>query len=650
MSQASATLINAILSMDVYNRGVNPGLVVSFNTIGDYQVITGSLESSGSFQAASYQLVGDPTTRILAYRGTDQIADVLGWLGGAGIVGWPTQFPEAETYFAQWGSTAHVSLTGHSLGGGLAGYIAALNGKTAYAFDAMPFEFAAEGRYEQIHGFFGELFSNSASRYDDIHMVSTAGEVLSTIRELAPPVEAVAELAQFGPVAGALITTKAAIGIAAEQKAVLDAGVNFGLDPVSLHSASLVVLLQYASDNAHTAWSAAASSLMTPLFDDNIASAVGIAGASSDGTVGSGHWSASEKMMAMIGYSAVTDATGYGNTAIQALFNAGDALGTVEASSATAGYLKAQPVARALADIVVEYAALLAQNQDYVIGASAGETGHEHGALFYNASTNLLEADFSPALWQRTATGTGVDIVGKTALIDSVLSFVGDDASEVSDAETQLWGGTDHLTALVASTTDGNASLDASANIGIVKTDSNPLDGTLLVAGKGNDTLTGSGGNDLLIGGGGNDILVAGKGSDILVGGGGDDVFRFAVGDGSTAIVNGLSTNTAASGELQLGAGITAENLWFIRSGSDLEIEVMGTHSGVTVADWFDSTAYQLRDMTAGGLKLDGQVTQLVEAMATYASNHPGFDATAAAQAPNDPALQAAIHAAWHVL
>jgi len=649
MSDASAPLINAILAMDVYNRGGNPALVVSFNTIGNYQVIAGSLLWTGSFQAATYQLVGDPTTRIVAYRGTDQIADVLGWLGGAGIVGWPTQFPQAESYFAQWGTTAHVSLTGHSLGGGLAGYIAALNNKTAYAFDAMPFEFAAEGRYEQVHGFLGELFSNSAARYDDIHMVSTAGEVLSTIRALAPPVEAVAALVQFGPVVGALVTAKAAIGIAAEQKVVLDAGVNFGLDAVSLHSASLVVLLQYASDNAHTKWTAAAAPLMAALYDDGLASAVGIAGAGSDGSVGSGHWSASEKMKAMIGYSAVTDATGFGNTAIQALFHGGDALGAVEQSGTTAGYLKALPVETALADIVVEYSALLAQNKDYVIGTTAGPTGHEHGALFFDSTTNLLEADFSPALWQQTATGTGVDILGKTALIDAILSFVGDAASLLADAEAQLWGGVDHLTALLASTTDAGASLNASTDLAIVKSDYNPLDGTLVVTGKGNDLLTGSSGDDLLIGGTGHDVLAGGAGNDILVSGSGDDVFRFAIGGGHDVIINGIASNTAASGELQLGAGVTADNLWFVQSGSDLEIEVMGTHDTITVADWFDSTAYQLRDITAGGLKLDAQVTQLVQAMASYSAAHPGFDPTAVAQTPNDAALHAAIAASWHL-
>ena len=650
MSETSAPLINAILAMDVYDRGVNPGLVVSFNTIGDYQVITNSVEGTGSFHAASYQLVGDPTTRILAYRGTDQLSDVLGWLGGAGVVGAPTQFPQAEAYFKQWGTTAHVSLTGHSLGGGLAGYIAAVNNKTAYTFDAMPFEFAAEGRYEQIHGFFGELTSNAASRYDDIHMVSTAGEVLSTVRALAPPVETIAAVAQFGPVTGALITAKAAIGIGAEQKVVLDAGVDFGLNPISLHSAALVVLLQYASDNAHTKWTAAAAPLMTALYDDGLASAVGIAGAGSDGAVGSGHDSASDKMKAMIAYSAVTDATGFGNTAIQALFHGGDALGSVESSGTTAGYLKALPVETALSDIVVEYAALLAQNKDYVIGMTPGPTGHEHGALFYDASTNLLEADFSPALWQQAATGTEVDILGKTALIDAILSFVGDDAALIAGAEAQLWGGADHLTALLASTTDSAASLNASTDLGIVTSDSNPLDGALVVAGTGNDSLAGSNGDDLLIGGNGHDVLEGGAGNDILVSGSGDDVFRFAIGGGHDVIINGVASNTAASGELQLGAGITADNLWFVQSGSDLEIEVMGTHDTVTVADWFTSTAYQLRDITVGDVKLDAQVvTQLVRDMASYSSGHPGSDPTAVAQAPSDAALHAAMATPWYV-
>ena len=190
-NQPSSALINAVLAMDVYNRGANPALAVSFSQIGEYEIVAGSITSTAdSFQAATYQLASDPTTRVIAFRGTDDLADVPAWLGGAGVTGWPTQFPDAEAYYKAWATTGHVSLTGHSLGGGLAGYIAALNDKPAYAFDAMPFEFAAEVRYDQLHGFWGALASQPQARYSDIHMVSVSGEILQYVRDAAPVVEA----------------------------------------------------------------------------------------------------------------------------------------------------------------------------------------------------------------------------------------------------------------------------------------------------------------------------------------------------------------------------------------------------------------------------------------------------------------------------
>ena len=76
----------------------------------------------------------------------------------------------------------------------------------------------------------------------------------------------------------------------------------------------------------------------------------------------------------------------------------------------------------------------------------------------------------------------------------------------------------------------------------------------------------------------------------------------------------------------------------------------MGTTNDVTIDNWFGSVGNQLVEITAGSLKLDSQVAQLVQAMATYSANNPGFDPTASGntQAPNDPTLQAAIAAAWH--
>ena len=641
-SQPSSALINAVLAMDVYNRGVNPALVVSFSQIGDYQLVAGSIVSTAdSFQAATYQLVVDPTTRILAFRGTDDLADVPSWLGGAGLTGWPTQFPDAEAYYATWATTAHVSLTGHSLGGGLAGYIAALDDKPAYTFDAMPFEFAAEVRYDQLHGFWGALGSNPEARYSDIHMVSVSGEILQYVRAAAPVVEAPLALLQLGPIDGAVAIAHAASGIASEQDSVLDTGTDLGLSAVSLHSIALLAMLQWASDNGYQDWKSAAAALMAPLENDAVASAVGIPGASAS----TGEASASAKMMDMIAYSSVTDASGYGNTAIAALFNAGNVLGDVVHAADAASYLKATAVQTAVADIAVEYAALLAQNHDEVTSATSGVVGHEHGVLYDDAAAHLLVADLAPDLWLRSDTGSAADIVGLAALIDAVASADGEDAALIDAAIATLWGGqTGGLHSLSAATSDAVLTITAEILPGL-----SPSDGALLIAGNGTDVLVGHGGNDLLIGGTGKDTLDSGAGNNIMVGGA-NATYLYHPGDGSDVIVNGTASETTATGMLDFGSTLSADNFWFVKSGNDLQIDILGAHEQVTVADWFAGGSHQLQEIKAGGVEIDANVQQLVQAMAVYSTAHPGFDPTATSQMPSDAHLQTGVAASWHLI
>ncbi|WP_315826599.1 MULTISPECIES: calcium-binding protein [unclassified Bradyrhizobium] len=636
----SAALINAVLAMDVYNRGVNPTLVVNFNRIGSYELVAASVTSTAdNFEAATYQLAGDPSIRIISFRGTDSLADVPSWLGGAGLAGWPTQFPDAESYYKTW-ATSNVSLTGHSLGGGLAGYIAALNDKVAYAYDAMPFEFAAEVRYDQLHGFWGALMSHPVDRYSDIHMVSLSGEILQYVRAAAPVLEAPLALLQLGPVAGALAIAHAAIGISSEQKTVLGAGTDLGLDPVSLHSIALLTMMQWASDNGAQDWKKAAAVLLAPLEDDAIASAVGIPAAGV-----SGEGAPSDKMKDMIAYSTVTDASGYGNSAVQALFNGGGVLGNSVSADTAATYLKNGGVEKALAEIVVEYSALLAQNHDEV-AATPGVIGHEHGILYQDTANNLLVADLSSDLWSRADTGSAVDVLGKLALIDAVASFDSEDAGLIDLAIGVLWGGkTDNLDWLSAALSDAATTVAVDPVPGAIIAAS---DGALLIAGGGNDTLFGTANDDLLIGGGGSDVLKGGAGDNILVGGVGA-TYVYAQGDGNDVIINGVASLSKPTGTLDFGTTYTADNFWFVKSGNDLEIDILGTHQQVTVADWFLGGSYQLQEIKAGGLEIDTQVSQLVQAMATYAQAHPGFDPTVASQLPTDAQLHDQIAAAWHV-
>jgi Ca2+-binding RTX toxin-like protein len=150
-------------------------------------------------------------------------------------------------------------------------------------------------------------------------------------------------------------------------------------------------------------------------------------------------------------------------------------------------------------------------------------------------------------------------------------------------------------------------------------------------------------------GGTGNDVLFGGSGNDVLTGGGGNDTYQFGLGGGQDRIVNGTATSTGASGELDFGAGVNANQLWFQRNGNDLSITVMGSHDQVTVGGWFSGAGAQLAEIkTADGMKIGAGVSQLVQAMADFSSAHAGFDATTVTQAPNDTSLQNTLAASWH--
>lgn len=136
-------IFNAILSMDAYNRGYEGGIQLSDTAgtkIGNVTILDskGDLDAEGiGFYAVAYDVGGAGT--IIAYRGTDDlkaspgelIADDIwhGWSLGGGTID-SEQAKMAIDFYqnvttlvgGDWLS-ANISLTGHSLGGGLAGYV-----------------------------------------------------------------------------------------------------------------------------------------------------------------------------------------------------------------------------------------------------------------------------------------------------------------------------------------------------------------------------------------------------------------------------------------------------------------------------------------------------------------------------------------------
>ncbi len=239
-----------------------------------------------------------------------------------------------------------------------------------------------------------------------------------------------------------------------------------------------------------------------------------------------------------------------------------------------------------------------------------------------------------------SATGSGDTLIGGSG----TTTLVGAAAGDTLEAGTGKTIATYAASSLAVNLATGTAAINGAGT-------SDALVGiTTVVASGGNDTLTAGSGTDTLTANGSGATLIAGSGTDRLIDNGTGGFYQFGRGDGTSTIVNGASGATSPSNELDFGAGVSDENLWFIKSGNNLQIDIMGTNSHVTVSGWFANAGNDLQEITAGGLEIDSQVSSLVQAMATYSANNHGFSPTASGntQAPNDPNLQAAIAAAWH--
>jgi VCBS repeat-containing protein len=131
--------------------------------------------------------------------------------------------------------------------------------------------------------------------------------------------------------------------------------------------------------------------------------------------------------------------------------------------------------------------------------------------------------------------------------------------------------------------TDGNDTLVLGRSDNIL----NALGGNDIVnGGDGDDILSGSAGADSLYGGDGNDTLAGGADTDTLVGNNGNDTYVFNRGDGQDTIYNNDESYDAGSGQnvygagtdvVELGTGITTNDVILRRSGDDLILYLNGT-------------------------------------------------------------------------
>jgi Ca2+-binding RTX toxin-like protein len=560
----SNELYYAVLAMDAYNR-VNrvsdplafavPGTIVGFARLRTeaLESLPSGYENAGFF-ATAYDLEGEV---VISYRGTDfqggideLVADVFnGWIASFGTTPSP-QLAAAELFYetvAQrdvFEGAPNVVLTGHSLGGGLAGYIGSLNGSRAVLFNHMPFEEAAVLRWLQENAARGvtnlaTLFDGSALPLvaapdaSSITGISTDDEILEFFRANLPLGTAAALSTVYGPFA---LGIAAAAGVLRGERGQISFDSHSNRAALPLHSQGLLVSLMFAEENDHTDWQSIGVPLIAAFFDKEISEEIGFG----DPVKVPGYFDPATKLQTAIAYTVIDEGQEpFGSVAIRAWFDDADELG--KAVSETDGLVA--DFADSLSRIITQYAGELAFRAEDV-------AAKEEGVITVAADGSSLAVDLSQTTWAFTSgyLGVGSDqgptrILGRDEIFNDLkgIEFLTGGDSKEAIAFDDLYGadGEKRFGRLVFDLVDDGApqtlpapgaasdaiSFFAGTTGGDDVRGADADHDEVIYGGDGNDTLRGRGGKDLLLGGDGDDRLELGwSGDGAAVGGNGKDI------------------------------------------------------------------------------------------------------------------------------
>jgi Ca2+-binding RTX toxin-like protein len=184
----------------------------------------------------------------------------------------------------------------------------------------------------------------------------------------------------------------------------------------------------------------------------------------------------------------------------------------------------------------------------------------------------------------------------------------------------------EEINTLISITTAADDNLFGSANNDVLNGDAG---NDTLYGYIGDDVLNGGTGNDVLYGEDGNDTLVGGSGNDRLIGHSGADTYVFGRGDGMDAVDNAYGDYDAQGTNLdsvQFGTDVAANQLWFEKTGNDLDVSIIGTTDKIRIENWYhndgsdiaNSNQVDIFKTTDGKALIAANVNQLVQAMASF--------------------------------
>jgi RTX calcium-binding nonapeptide repeat (4 copies)/Lipase (class 3) len=532
----SPQLMLAILAMDAYNRGYNAGIIgvngnaqtglgligqIGNATIGGNSTNLGAgRDIAASFYAQSYTYNG---RTIISYRGTDVLPTLQGGTGGwidvsqwssiAGYYDRQQQLLAADFYrsVAAANPSANIQLTGHSLGGALAGFVGAIYGRQATLYDNISFERAVQ---------------NLTTPVTLLSYLTGANE---------PTARLAAQQYYFG--SGALPTVSfpnngttttyltfevaGATRFAQETPQTAVSFGNSGLSVVQLHTQALLVVSMFGNGLADKSWLSVTNLIGPALFDNQIGKALGLT-KNTTGFLDEG-----PQALTAIAYSAIDEGTRvFGDKGIEALFNDANKLGKIVGASQTTGVLKLTAVQQALAKIIVQYAGDVALSKQVASSFLSGALTEE---------ANRLHIQFDPTQWEATRFNPdpGFNILGRNDLVKALITEYRPGAlsvEEIADfkfrrevAYQTYQNVVDSITRATLATTDAPLAADAT---GAAVNITGGAGAVLLAGAGGKDTLTGGAGDDLILGEGGNDVLRGGAGNDVILGGSGQDTIQ----------------------------------------------------------------------------------------------------------------------------
>jgi Ca2+-binding RTX toxin-like protein len=531
ISRDNMTLFQAIMAMDTYNRGYNSGImqgIVGLGGEGSQLGLATVIKQDGlqnaqaiSFFAQAYTLNGKT---IIAYRGTDQSGpDIANGYGtGLGAV-LDTQARMAiEFYRSVVGAgnerTADVVLTGHSMGGGHAGLIAALYGKQGVLFDAMPFAGSARNTYADalLHGqviYEGTPYTSQADAlvYQGAPFAPVIGANITNTYIPAPWLNPGSNWLGFGRDLLLGGTGANQIAFQLPTDAPLDwTNYNFVGER---HDGALLVIRMFlgGSDLAGAGpWANVARSVLPALFSQAIGEASGAGPFRGSGALSD----FSNAMRTAIAYSAIDEGERpFGDTAVRALLNDANEMGSL------GSHLDLMPLLeRGLAEIVVQHAGHLALSRTFL------ETDPSVVQGVLNLTGEAFFADIRQPLF-----GPG-PILG--------LSNVMRGASVASGLEQ------DALSSMVEALQGG---LNALERIGVMQQNLHAVTPglrTITIGTVGGDRISGNELADVLVGGGGDDVLEGDEGNDLILGGAGADTAVYGDEGGDATVTLSLQRAT----------------------------------------------------------------------------------------------------------